>query len=188
MWDGQFNQMKQAQFKLSLIIPATLVVIFALLYATFGNAKDSSVVLLNVPFAAIGGIFTLLLSGETLSVSAAIGFLSLFGIAIQDGVILISQITRHYESTQSSLEDSIIVGCMQRMRPVLMTALLAGLGLLPAAMSHAAGSEAQRPLALVIVGGMVLTTLLTLFVLPVIYSLANRDRIGKKQDGLPHQT
>lgn len=187
VWDGQFNQMKQAQFKLSLIIPATLVVIFALLYATFGKAKDSAVVLLNVPFAAIGGIFTLMLSGETLSVSAAIGFLSLFGIAIQDGVILISQITRHYESTRSSLHESIIEGCMQRMRPVLMTALLAGLGLLPAAISHDVGSEAQRPLALVIVGGMISTTLLTLFVLPVIYSMANKDRIQPKQDGMPNQ-
>ena len=177
VWDGQFNQMKQSQRKLAMIIPATLLVIFALLYATFGKAKDSFVVLLNVPFAAIGGIFTLKLCGETLSVSAAIGFLSLFGIAIQDGVILISQITRHYESTRSSLYDSIIDGCMQRMRPVLMTALLAGLGLLPAALSHEVGSEAQRPLALVIVGGMVTTTLLTLFVLPVIYSLANRHRI-----------
>ena len=187
-WDGQFNQMKESQFKLAMIIPATLVVIFFLLYATFGKAKDACVVLLNVPFAALGGIFTLKLTGETLSVSAAIGFLSLFGIAIQDGVILISQITRHYESSRTSLYDSIINGCMQRMRPVLMTALLAGLGLLPAAISHEVGSEAQRPLALVIVGGMVSTTLLTLFVLPVIYSLANRDRIGQKQDGLPHQT
>ena len=178
VWDGQFNQMKQSQQKLAMIIPATLLVIFALLYATFGKAKDSFVVLLNVPFAAIGGIFTLKLCGETLSVSAAIGFLSLFGIAIQDGVILISQITRHYESTRSSLYESIIDGCMQRMRPVLMTALLAGLGLLPAAISHEVGSEAQRPLALVIVGGMITTTLLTLFVLPVIYSLANRDRIN----------
>ena len=177
-WDGQFNQMKSAQFKLAMIIPATLLVIFMLLYATFGTIKDSAVVLLNVPFAAIGGIFTLLVSGETLNVSAAIGFLSLFGIAIQDGVILISQITRHYESTKESLMDSIIAGCMMRMRPVLMTALLAGLGLLPAALSHGVGSEAQRPLALVIVGGMVSTTLLTLFVLPVIYAIANRHRLN----------
>lgn len=186
-WDGQFNQMKESQFKLMLIIPGTLVVIFCLLYATFGRAKDAFVVLLNVPFAAIGGIFTLKLSGETLSVSAAIGFLSLFGIAIQDGVILISQITKHYETSRDSLYDSIIIGCMHRMRPVLMTALLAGLGLLPAAISHDVGSEAQRPLALVIVGGMISTTLLTLFVLPVVYSIANRNRIEEKPVGLPDQ-
>ena len=186
-WDGQFNQMKESQFKLMMIIPGTLAVIFCLLYATFGKAKDAFVVLLNVPFAAIGGIFTLKLSGETLSVSAAIGFLSLFGIAIQDGVILISQITRHYETSRASLYDSIISGCMQRMRPVLMTALLAGLGLLPAAISHDVGSEAQRPLALVIVGGMITTTLLTLFVLPVVYSIANKNRIEDQPVGMPDQ-
>jgi cobalt-zinc-cadmium resistance protein CzcA len=169
-WDGQFNQMKIAQKKLMTIVPLTLLAIALLLYSAFGNFRDALVVLLNVPFAAIGGILILLLTGETFSISAGIGFLSLFGIAIQDGVILISYINKLARSDSNSIKDTIVEGASLRMRPVLMTALLAGLGLLPAALSHAIGSEAQRPLALVIVGGMVTTTLLTLLVLPVLYA------------------
>ena len=169
-WDGQFNQMKIAQHKLMMIIPLTLVVIFLLLYSAFGNYRDALVVLANVPFAAIGGILALHFAGETFSISAAIGFLSLFGIAIQDGVILISYINKVARQEQQALKDSIVEGASLRLRPVLMTALLAGLGLLPAALSHSIGSEAQRPLALVIVGGMITTTLLTLLVLPVLYA------------------
>ena len=169
-WDGQFNQMKIAQKKLMLIVPLTLLAIALLLYTAFGNFRDALVVLLNVPFAAIGGILILLITGETFSISAGIGFLSLFGIAIQDGVILISYINKLSRSDHHNIKDTIVEGASLRMRPVLMTALLAGLGLLPAAISHAIGSEAQRPLALVIVGGMVTTTLLTLLVLPVLYA------------------
>jgi len=169
-WDGQFNQMKIAQKKLMMIVPLTLLAIALLLYSAFGNFRDALVVLLNVPFAAIGGILILLITGETFSISAGIGFLSLFGIAIQDGVILISYINKLAKSDHHSIKETIIEGASLRMRPVLMTALLAGLGLLPAAISHAIGSEAQRPLALVIVGGMVSTTLLTLLVLPVLYA------------------
>lgn len=173
-WDGQFNQMKDAQQKLAVIIPLTLLTIFLLLYTTFGNGKDAGLVLLNVPFAAIGGIAALYISGEELSISAGIGFLSLFGIAIQDGVILISYVTKLNEQQHISLRDAIVHGASQRLRPVLMTALLAGLGLLPAALSHAIGSQAQRPLALVIVGGMVTTTLLTLLVLPVLFAWSRK--------------
>ena len=176
-WAGQFDQMKEAQRKLSVIIPATLGVIFLLLFMAFGNVRDASLVLMNVPFAAIGGIAALYFTGEELSISAAIGFLSLFGIAIQDGVILISYIRKLIDAqitsvgllTREALYEAVLEGAALRMRPVLMTALLAGLGLLPAALSHAIGSQAQRPLALVIVGGMMTTTLLTLMVLPVIY-------------------
>ena len=176
-WDGQFNQMKDAQQKLAVIIPLTLLTIFLLLYTTFGNARDAGLVLLNVPFAAIGGIAALYLSGEELSISAGIGFLSLFGIAIQDGVILISYVKKLNDQHQVSLRDAIVRGAAQRLRPVLMTALLAGLGLLPAALSHAIGSQAQRPLALVIVGGMITTTVLTLLVLPVAFAWVHRHRV-----------
>ena len=169
-WEGQFNQMKVAQRKLMIIVPLTLLAIFLLLYSAFGNFRDAIVVLLNVPFAAIGGIWALHLAGETLSISAFIGFLSLFGIAIQDGVILISYINKLSSQDNYSIKETIVEGASLRLRPVLMTALLAGLGLFPAALSHSIGSEAQRPLALVIVGGMVTTTLLTLLVLPVIYA------------------
>lgn len=168
-WDGQFNQMKEAQKQLAVIIPLTLLTIFLLLYAALGNGKDASLVLLNVPFATIGGIAALHLSGEELSISAGIGFLSLFGIAIQDGLILISCVKKLKEQHDVSLREAVVQGAAMRLRPVLMTALLAGLGLLPAALSHAIGSQAQRPLALVIVGGMVTTTLLTLLVLPVVF-------------------
>jgi len=188
-WAGQFDQMKEAQKKLSLIIPATLGIIFLLLYFAFSNLRDAALVLLNVPFAAIGGIMALYFTGEDLSISAAIGFLSLFGIAIQDGMILISYIRKLLEEkiaqtgalTFESLRHSVLEGAALRMRPVLMTALLAGLGLLPAALSHAIGSQAQRPLALVIVGGMMTTTVLTLFVLPVIYLVVRGFSISSEK-------
>ena len=169
-WDGQFNQMKAAQQKLMVIIPLTLVAIFLLLVTALGNFRDAVIVLINVPFAAIGGIIALHLGGETLSISALFGFLSLFGIAIQDGVILISYINKTVAEEHGAMKDAMVDGAALRVRPVLMTAMLAGLGLLPAALSHSIGSEAQRPLALVIVGGMVTTTILTLLVLPVIYA------------------
>lgn len=178
-WAGQFDQMKEAQRKLAIIIPATLALIFLLLYFAFGSLRDAGLVLINVPFAAIGGIAALYVAQEDLSISAAIGFLSLFGIAIQDGVILISyakklideRIEKAGEISRELVHQAVLDGAALRMRPVMMTALLAGLGLLPAALSHAIGSQAQRPLALVIVGGMMTTTLLTLLVLPVIYAV-----------------
>ncbi|QWD82289.1 efflux RND transporter permease subunit [Polynucleobacter sp. MWH-S4W17] len=179
-WDGQFNQMKAAQQKLMVIIPLTLVAIFLLLVTALGNFRDAVIVLINVPFAAIGGIIALHLGGETLSISALFGFLSLFGIAIQDGVILISYINKTVAEEHGAMKDAMVDGAALRVRPVLMTAMLAGLGLLPAALSHSIGSEAQRPLALVIVGGMVTTTILTLLVLPVIYA-AMRARGTRKQ-------
>ncbi|MBU3583154.1 efflux RND transporter permease subunit [Polynucleobacter sp. 15G-AUS-farblos] len=168
-WDGQFNQMKQAQKKLMLIVPLALLGIFLLLVSAFGNFRDAFIVMINVPFAAIGGVIALHLAGETLSISAFFGFLSLFGIAIQDGVILISFINKTTAAEHSEMKDVMVEGAALRVRPVLMTAMLSGLGLLPAALSQSIGSEAQRPLALVIVGGMVTTTILTLLVLPVIY-------------------
>ncbi|MEY4059230.1 MAG: hypothetical protein RL551_469, partial [Pseudomonadota bacterium] len=168
-WDGQFNQMKQAQKKLMLIVPLALLGIFLLLVSAFGNFRDAVIVMINVPFAAIGGVIALHLAGETLSISAFFGFLSLFGIAIQDGVILISFINKTAATEHGEMKDVMVEGASLRVRPVLMTAALSGLGLLPAALSHSIGSEAQRPLALVIVGGMVTTTILTLLVLPVIY-------------------
>ena len=178
-WDGQFNQMKAAQQKLMVIIPLTLLAIFLLLVIALANVRDAVIVLINVPFAAIGGIIALHLGGETLSISALFGFLSLFGIAIQDGVILISYINKTVSEDHLGMKDAMVEGASLRVRPVLMTAMLAGLGLLPAALSHSIGSEAQRPLALVIVGGMVTTTVLTLLVLPVIYAWF-RGRAGHK--------
>jgi cobalt-zinc-cadmium resistance protein CzcA len=168
-WDGQFNQMKQAQKKLMVIVPLALVGIFLLLISAFGNVRDAVIVMINIPFAAIGGVIALHLASETLSISAFFGFLSLFGIAILDGVILISFINKTETEDHRSMKDAMVEGAALRVRPVLMTAMLSGFGLLPAALSTAIGSEAQRPFALVIVGGMVTTSILTLLVLPVIY-------------------
>lgn len=172
--------MKVAQGKLMVIVPLTILVIFLLLYSTFGNFKDALMVVLNVPFAAIGGLLALHIANETLSISAGIGFLSLFGIAIQDGVILISYVNRLSQS--ENVREATVDGAALRLRPVIMTAMLAGLGLLPAALSHSIGSEAQRPLALVIVGGMVTTTILTLLVLPVVFTWAHRHRRPPPRD------
>jgi cobalt-zinc-cadmium resistance protein CzcA len=172
-WDGQFNEMKVAQQKLSVIIPLALVAIFVLLCLAFRGIKDATLVLINVPYAAIGGIAALYFAGEDLSISAGIGFLSLFGIAIQNLVILITSIRELAGEPGRTLHDAVIEGASRRFRAVLMTALLAALGLAPAAFSHAIGSQAQRPLALVIFGGMLSTTLLTLLILPVAFARVN---------------
>jgi len=178
-WDGQFNQMKEAQRRLMVIVPLALLGIFLLLLSVFGNLRDALMVLINVPFAAVGGIIALHLAGETLSISALFGFLSLFGIAILDGVILISFINKASIEDILQMKETMVEGASLRVRPVLMTALLSGLGLLPAALSQAIGSEAQRPLALVIVGGMITATILTLFVLPVFYAwVRGRDKLA----------
>lgn len=177
-WDGQFNEMKLAQHKLGLIIPVALVAIFVLLVLAFGRVRDAALVLINVPFAAIGGVAALYLAHEDLSISAGIGFLSLFGIAIQNLVILITSIRELAQSPQWQLDAAVVEGATRRFRSVLMTALLAALGLAPAAFSHAIGSQAQRPLALVIFGGMLSTTLLTLLVLPVAFARVNRKQAG----------
>ena len=175
-WDGQFNEMKLAQRKLGLIIPVALAAIFVLLVLAFGRVRDAALVLINVPFAAIGGVAALYLAHEDLSISAGIGFLSLFGIAIQNLVILITSIRELAQSPQWQFDAAVVEGATRRFRSVLMTALLAALGLAPAAFSHAIGSQAQRPLALVIFGGMLSTTLLTLLVLPVAFARVNRGR------------
>jgi cobalt-zinc-cadmium resistance protein CzcA len=179
-WDGQFNEMKLAQQKLTVIIPIALTAIFVLLCLAFRGIKDAGLVLINVPFAAIGGIAALYFAGEDLSISAGIGFLSLFGIAIQNLVILITSIRALAGEPGRTLHEAVIEGASRRFRAVLMTALLAALGLAPAAFSHAIGSQAQRPLALVIFGGMLSTTLLTLLILPVTFA-----KVNAREKGLP---
>jgi cobalt-zinc-cadmium resistance protein CzcA len=180
-WDGQFNEMKVAQQKLLTIIPLVLFGIFVLLVVAFGRAMDAALVLINVPFAAVGGIAALWLAHEDLSISAGIGFLSLFGIAIQNLVILITSIRSLYSSGSFSLNDAVIEGSVQRFRSVVMTALLAALGLMPAAFSHAIGSQAQRPLALVVFGGMLSTALLTLLLLPVAFARVAQFRMPSRK-------
>jgi len=172
-WGGEFENQRRAMKRLSIIVPISIVVILALLYLTFQAALPAIVVLLVVPFATVGGVFALYLTHTVLSVSAAVGFITLFGVAVMDGVLLITYVRQAREQNPDS-DDAILRAVSKRLRPVLMTALLASLGLLPAAMSHAIGSDTQRPFAIVIIGGLITSTLLTMMLLPTLYDLADR--------------
>ena len=168
VWSGQFENQQRAVARLEIIVPVVVLMIFILLYTAFGSVTDSLVILLCVPFGAVGGAFALLVTGETLSVSAIIGFVALFGFSVLNGVLLVAAF-RKFRSTGLSLEEAIKAGAKQQLRPVLMTAMLAMLGLVPAAISTEAGSEVQKPLAIVIIGGLLTATVLTLICLPMIY-------------------
>jgi len=170
-WGGEFENQQRAMARLQIVLPAALFLTFLLLFSAFGSAFDASVILLNVPFALVGGIFGLAAARMTLSVSAAVGFIALLGQAVLNGVLVVSSIKGRL-SQGEELESAVTNGTRDRLRAVLMTALLASLGLLPAAMSRAIGSETQRPIAVVVVGGTISAALLTLVVLPVTYSLA----------------
>jgi len=170
-WGGEFENQRRAMARLAFVVPVSILVIFVLLYLTFNAVLPAVVVLLVVPFATVGGVFALYLTHTVLSVSAAVGFITLFGVAVMDGVLLVTYARQARARTPDS-EDAIIDAVSQRLRPVLMTALLASLGLLPAALSHAIGSDTQRPFAIVIIGGLVSSTLLTMLLLPTLYKLA----------------
>jgi cobalt-zinc-cadmium resistance protein CzcA len=183
-WGGEFENQRRAMRRLEIIVPISVAVIFLLLYFTFGAIMPAVVVLLDVPFATVGGVFALFLTHTGLSVSAAVGFITLFGVATMDGVLLITYIRQARDKHGGEAKDAILEAVSQRLRPVLMTALLASLGLLPAAMSHAIGSDTQRPFAIVIIGGLVSSTLLTMLLLPTLYELFDSwfgsARNGKK--------
>ena len=170
---GEFENQERAMKRLELIVPISVFLIFLLLFHAFGSVRNAGVVLVNIPFAAIGGIAALYLTGIHLSVSAAIGFIALFGQAVLNGVVMVSYFA-DLRAQGSSPRDAVITGATVRLRTVLMTALLAMLGLLPMAMSHSIGSEVQKPLAVVVIGGLVSATLLTLLVLPTLYYLVER--------------
>ena len=167
-WGGEFENQERAMKRLAMIIPVSILLIFVLLFKAFGSARSAFLILMNVPFALIGGILALLFTGIHLSVSAAIGFIALFGQAVLNGVVMVSDFNDRRAAGQPLLE-AVREGAMVRLRTVSMTSLLAMLGLLPMALSHGIGSEVQKPLAIVIIGGLVSATILTLFLLPVIY-------------------
>jgi cobalt-zinc-cadmium resistance protein CzcA len=167
-WGGQFENQQRAVKRLGVIVPITVLLIFSLLFWAFGSVRKASLVLLIVPFSLIGGIVGLALVGLHFSVSAAVGFIAVAGISVQNGVIMVEQIVE-IARTERSAFTSAIEGAVSRLRPILMTALMAGLGLLPAALSHGIGSETQRPFAVVIVGGIVSATFFTLLLLPLAY-------------------
>ena len=169
-WNGEFENQQRASATLSRVVPICLLVIFLILFVTYGNAKDAFLTIMNVPFALIGGILALHITGINFSISAGIGFIALFGVCIQNGVILISVFQKNMDA-KMSLDDAIREGVKSRVRPVVMTALMAMIGLMPAAISTGIGSETQKPLAVVVIGGLVTSTILTLLILPVIYAL-----------------
>jgi heavy metal efflux system protein len=174
VWGGQFENLERARKRLSAIIPITVAIIFGLLFTAFGSLRDASLVLLNVPFSLVGGIIALYLRGINFSVSAAVGFVTLFGVAVMSGLLYISEITRRRVELGSSLEQAVVEGARSQVRPAILLILVALLGMIPAATATGIGSDVQRPLATVIVGGLVSSLLLTLLVLPSLYYVAAR--------------
>ena len=173
-YGGTFEQLISASQRLAVVVPVTLLLIFALLFMAFGSAKDATIVFSGVPLALTGGVIALWLRGIPLSISAGVGFIALSGVAVLNGLVMIAFI-RKLREQGDRLEDAIIDGALGRLRPVLMTALVASLGFIPMAFNVGAGSEVQRPLATVVIGGIVSSTLLTLLVLPVLYRWLHRD-------------
>lgn len=173
-WGGQFENLERARKRLTLILPVTIGIIFALLFFAFSSAGNAGLVLVNVPFSLVGGIVFLYLRGINLSVSAAVGFISLFGVAVMSGVLYISEINRRRAEPGTSLSDAVILGAKAQLRPTLMLILVAMLGMVPAARATGIGSDIQRPLATVVFGGLLSTLLLTLLVLPSLYYLTAR--------------
>jgi len=182
-WGGQFENQQRAQKRLAFIIPAVLALIFVLLYSSFGTIRHAALILTIVPVALLGGLIALWFRGMTINVSSAVGFIALFGVAVQNGVIMVASLNHHRQHVPG-LHRAVLLGATQRMRPVLMTATVAALGLLPAALARGVGSDVQRPLATVIVGGLVTATLLTLLVLPAMYLLIER-RYEKTHPAVP---
>jgi cobalt-zinc-cadmium resistance protein CzcA len=175
LWGGEFVNQQRAMKRLSLVLPLSLLLTFLLLFSAFGTVWDATIILINLPVALLGGLLGLSVAGMTLSVSAAVGFIALLGQAVLNGVLVVSAIRARLDRGQD-LWTATVEGARERLRAVLMTALLASLGLLPAALSHAIGSETQRPIAVVVVGGTISSALLTLVVLPVSYYWAGAAR------------
>jgi cobalt-zinc-cadmium resistance protein CzcA len=174
-WTGEFENQVRATGRLGQMVPLSLIGIFVLLFILFGNIKDSLLVLVNVPFAIIGGIIALHVTHTNFGISGGVGFIALFGICIQNGVILISEFYANL-TLKMPLDTAIMEGVKVRTRPVVMTALMASIGLMPAALSTGIGSESQKPLAIVIIGGLVTATVLTLLVFPIIFWIFNRNK------------
>lgn len=173
---GQFESQQRAQNRLAIVVPLSLALIALLLYFAFGSVGQAMLILVNVPLAVIGGVFSLYLSGQYISVPSSVGFITLFGVAVLNGVVMVESINQRIKDGLDA-SDAIFEGATSRLRPVLMTAITSALGLIPMLMSNGVGAEIQRPLASVIVGGLITATLLTLFVLPVLYSWFSKKKI-----------
>jgi cobalt-zinc-cadmium resistance protein CzcA len=171
-WGGSFEQLERGRTRLAVVVPVALLAIFALLYAAFGSGRAALIVFTGVPLAAVGGVVALWVRGIPFSISAGVGFIALFGVAVLNGVVMVSAI-RRLEAEGLSLGEAVERGASERLRPVLMTALVASFGFVPMALSTSAGAEVQRPLATVVIGGLISSTLLTLVVLPTLYAWAS---------------
>ena len=180
-WGGQFENLQQATARLAVLVPLALFLIFVLLYSAFGSARLATLIFFNVPLAVSGGLVALALRGYPFSISAGVGFIALFGIAVLNGVVLVSYVAERRRHGLGGAEAAR-EGALTRLRPVLMTALVASLGFVPMALATSAGAEVQRPLATVVIGGLVTSTLLTLLVLPAIYAaVAGRGPAGRNR-------
>ena len=179
-WGGQFELKQAADRRLALIIPVTLLFVLLMLYGLFNSFRTVLLIMLNIPLALVGGLFALALFGENLSIPSSIGFIALFGIALTDGLVLISRF-RYLKERGLSLRDTVISGCASKFRPVIMTTLTTALGLFPLVIASGTGSEIQKPLAIVVIGGLVSSTLLTLLVLPTIYEWMADGSEGKQE-------
>jgi cobalt-zinc-cadmium resistance protein CzcA len=183
-WQGDFENQQRAENRLLQVVPISLLLIFLLLFTMFGNLKDAGLVFLNVPFAIVGGLLALHITGTNFSISAGIGFIALFGICIQDGVLLITVFKQNLEKihgASNTLYSAIKLGVNSRIRPVMMTAMMAAIGLLPAAISHGIGSESSRPLARVVIGGILCAMIFSLWVFPLIFAWAYKNVDTKHQ-------
>jgi cobalt-zinc-cadmium resistance protein CzcA len=167
-WGGQFENQQRAARRLAIVVPVALALIFALLFATFRSVRQAVLVLANIPFALVGGIVGLAVTGEYLSVPASVGFIALLGIAVLNGVVLVSYFNQ-LRAQGMPLDEVVVEGARRRLRPVLMTASIAAFGLVPLLFATGPGSEIQRPLAIVVTGGLFTSTILTLFLLPILY-------------------
>jgi heavy metal efflux system protein len=174
-WGGQFEHLERATKRLLFVVPLALFLIFVLLYTTFSSARQALLVYTGIPFAIIGGVFALALRGLPFSISAGVGFIALFGVAVLNGLVMVTYIN-HLREEGRGLEEAVKEGAETRLRPVLMTALVASLGFIPMAVATSAGAEVQRPLATVVIGGLVTSTLLTLLLLPALYRWFERVR------------
>ncbi|MBO0726975.1 MAG: efflux RND transporter permease subunit, partial [Blastocatellia bacterium] len=180
-WGGMFKHLESGRRRLMVVVPVTFFLIFLLLFTTFNSLKQAALVFTGIPFAVTGGLLALLLRGMNFSMSAGVGFIALFGVAVLNGVVMVSFINQLREEGKP-MEDAIIDGALTRLRPVLMTALVASLGFIPMAFSTGTGAEVQRPLATVVIGGLITSTLLTLLVLPVIYRWFEKEEIKDQNE------
>src|SRR5829696_2986092 len=177
-WGGGFENLERATQRLMIVVPIALFLIFVMLFSTFGSAKQALIIYTGIPFAIVGGVIALALRGMPFSISAGVGFIALFGVAVLNGVVMVSFIN-HLREEGKSVVDAVNEGAMTRLRPVLMTALVASLGFIPMAIATSAGAEVQRPLATVVIGGLITSTLLTLLILPTLYGWFEKDREGE---------